>query len=855
MPPKKKKWFDDYLIQTITMVGNEEVITVTCNFDKVKKDDAPGAVATARCTCKWINTSGNANNRIVEHAKKYHGYDEDKHNARMAALRGAATANNSDGAQLGAALTQLTLHQCANQPATVLDNRQANNDFSAVASVQDNELRFLSSESFSIVESPAYRNLFREPAADSQAMATSQIKSRPIIKERRLVPGLMLELAARVRHHQLARHQGQAAAIACDGGTKFHRFVLFVVCFFQSAPILLSMVPVASLEGKSLDGGEVNRLINYYKTILLQKYKIITISFIADNASYMHSNAAPALSEFIKDEATRIQLEQDDVINAKTGDPFLPSRLDGTSDFDIGGIDKRRCTLHSLQLFIMDLCDKLAILKTALAYADTVYAAIEKFMSENKNWRDLFPSLFLPSKGCATRWWSKTLNYFKECMNAALAMNFDMSDVSQNLASAVAFLEQYKEISDKMEGFTSGVFDCLFVFHMIDRQADVVVNNNSVTSTIINQIWNEDVHTTGGRIQKLARHKFWKSDINILVSFFHPGFLFHKSPEMLTVGADWVTEKLERMFGYEVGDEHERFRNTIARVADVYKNGPEKEFTEEEYMRFWNNAFRPTFPLLTAAVLGMLQSCHTEVECERALSTCAHVFPPSRSNMAAVSCHAAIVVYKNWSIEFLDKITKAKMDKIHFNGNAAKRFVERFLLPMIQERIEAEKKDNKNFAACGTTELNTISGRRRANRNDESETASETTKMKKRKEAENKFLLEECKKQFEEGVKALTAADLVCCACDKTFQQHEDVFGNAACWDWFIECSCCGKLCHSDCCGLPPVQRSRAEQSTSWICATCEKSTENVIVLSRVQLQLKRIEARQRRNAVVVEED
>jgi hypothetical protein len=187
------------------------------------------------------------------------------------------------------------------------------------------------------------------------------------------------------------------------------------------------MVPVASLESKSLDGGEANRLINYEETILLQKYmfyasrqnkcfmdctkhnpkasgnakaalllqkyKINIISFIADNAG-TRTRPLPSLSSS-KTRHTR-QLEQ--VINANTGDPFLPSRLDGTADFDIGGIDKRRCTLHPLQLFITDLCDKLAILKTGLDYADKVYAAIERFMSENKNWRDLFPSLFLPSR-------------------------------------------------------------------------------------------------------------------------------------------------------------------------------------------------------------------------------------------------------------------------------------------------------------------------------------------------------------------------------------------------------------------------------------------------------------------------
>lgn len=779
------------------------------------------------CGSKWGNFQGSATAAIIKHAAK-HGLTEVIHHARINPNRNAAPG----------------------QPAidVAMENATASaSDFAAIASQSQRELYFISGLPFSIVGSVGYRGLFHH---HNFALKGTPQATLPAIKNRGDVPLLMLQLCVDVRHHHLSRfssitnaethHQQQErqrlhlakaeritfAAIACDGGTKLHHFACFVLLVAGFTPIFLSLVDVDRLAG-GLNRENVYRIVNFYAEHLWTTYKIKVIAFIADNASYMHATQEQ-LSGLVLPPHIVVQLEGDTLVDPEKIDVFLPTQLDGRRASVLSSIDNNRCTAHSYQLVSEDICQQIPVLQEAMIIGNRVFDKVKEVLAE-KDSAHQHPGLTPINKGSASRWWSVYFTFLSECAARAKLLKMDQIDIVGRIDMAVGFLKTYKDIGDMIEGYRSSMFDALFVFSFIDETA----HQNTPTGAIIKKIWLEDrIHPTNGAVTQ-ARAKFWISKLKIIIAYFHSSIWLAKSAELVTVGADKITEILRQMFGEEVADEHEEWRLTLAAVPGCYRHAATRKICEKDYLRDFQNAFLKRFPKLTEVVVGVTLVAHTEVECERKFSVAAALFPPNRGSLTPTSCHAAMGVHSNWSIDVLKPQPHQLHTTFQISGTSALRYLEFALLPMCTAALQQEQASNPMLRYNSPREMGKARPRYEANRT----------------EAQRKFLQEEHEaKRRDVAHRQLLEVDLVCGVCTHPFLHHIDNFGETKCWDWFIECSICKKLIHSDCSGITPDLRSRAERESVWACNGCVVSDDAPAIQRRAAIRAERLAARARRN-------
>ena len=63
---------------------------------------------------------------------------------------------------------------------------------------------------------------------------------------------------------------------------------------------------------------------------------------------------------------------------------------------------------------------------------------------------------------------------------------------------------------------------------------------------------------------------------------------------------------------------------------------------------------------------------------------------------------------------------------------------------------------------------------------------------------------------------------LRCGVCDKKSLEHGDKWGGGRrVYDWFIDCSVCGRNIHSDCSGVDYQLRGKVSMAASWVCSRC----------------------------------
>ncbi len=316
-----------------------------------------------------------------------------------------------------------------------------------------------------------------------------------------------------------------------------------------------------------------------------------------------------------------------------------------------------------------------------------------------------------------------------------------------------------------------------------------------------------------------------------LVAWFHPGHLLNRDWEIALAGGDYVTRLLGEIFGDECADEHEQFRfyiSTLAKQATAAPPDQQKEMTESEYGKYWQENFAKPFPALTAAIMACLHLAHSEVECERAFSGVSSIVDDDRSRLAALRVHASCVIARNYVVALLNAKKKSTLT---LSGVFCRDFCARFLRPLLDEAIEAEKKNNLELrdgrARRASVDLQAPTEDQLIAQGDASADASAVAKrLKARKEAQTSFIFGEQKLVDDEveplGVKHRnTIESLRCGVCDKLPLEHADNFGYRTNFDWFMECNVCEYVVHSDCCGIAPQLRSRADNLMNWVCPKC----------------------------------
>jgi hypothetical protein len=886
---KGRNWIWDYVsISTKTTTDGAGIATTEtfahCEIDKQDKFKHKTAGA---CNAKFKDCRGSVGNTIRTHAEKHHGFKLEHH---------VEIAKSSDAAKT--ALNEKVKQQIEQQQATGQVVSTANATINAMRSLPIDQQMALARAKNKVAAAASYnfgqsgtctaahhelryysQKNFSDADVNGPLGELLESKNVPLIlSNRREIPRLMIQCGELVRRHQLSRFAGATGAIACDGGTKFHRLVAFVLLLPATAPIFLSMVDVSTLKGGSLSGDELNRLLSYFKKLLRDDFLIDVIAFIADNAQYMHSNYQPAaltsdeIAQVTAD--TTVKVASGLLEEARRMDPFIPSVSDGIADFNVGSICKKRCTAHSFQLVVESMFDVdpktgkvrdgVPSLVDALAIADTVGPSLKNARdSKHKDFREDLPlSVQPPEKGSPTRWWCK-LNYLKEAVVVARKLNLDQDAIINPISNAISLLEPFKQWGDRLESYHTDCYDSIALYIFLNDKT----LSSGVTSVAMKKIWTQ---STGADNRKVARRTFWHDEINLLIAFFHPCYLFNKSNIELTVWCDYVRDSLENLFGVAVAVEYDDFRmfcvsnKVVANVKMGYTLL--KTMSVGEYRTFYNTTFSRLYPHLVHALTSLLGLNHTEVECERVFSACQHLFPKDRANISAVAMHGCLVVNRCWKIAPLTASNILDVDAapvapatnaliVTLSGVACRTFVQDCLSEKLKSQMELEKANNVN--------LDLVAAIRDRDHQEQARDDGEAHGQRGAKKKATRGEEDEDKKRFGARTKAVTTwveregakfniADkdgLICTACDKKFLDHADVHGRFGAYDWFIQCGDCDKpqttpgclkFVHSDCTGILPCMRTRVESFAEWLCAKCtdvKEKREKMFELRRQQRQ------------------
>lgn len=731
------------------------------------------------CTKKWKKSGGV--NRVPAHLEKEHGLTKSVYEAKTAAK--ATTLSVATGAS-ARVLSQMGIQESFERArANAQDYGTKANDIAKV-------LYHFCFCPFTDIEAPHFRKL-------------PSLKLPEGLKTRENIRALLPNAAFEVLDHHLSRFAGRSAALCGDGGTRFSgHYLAFNLLIPDVEPIFLCIVDIETTTKKTLDSAELRRLLFYFAGLLKEKYSINVVQFVADNAAYMHANNN---HPDIPDDEDLQLLEQTEAIG-RSNNPFVPVPSDGLKFYNPDWcLERSRCTLHSLQLFVESFCEKSKVMIDGIAAADAVVAVVKNFKKEHANWKQIHATLDEPNKGCPTRWFAK-LEYMRQALYQAQLLGCDRQTVYYPLINATAELAVFKAHSDRMEHYQSGAYDALVTFHCLDTEA------NRKDAGEIAKMWNE---RDGSRV---ARKSLFITTQFILVCWFHPAFLWNKPVEIVGVGGDWVTEKLEAMYGAAVAVEHEDFRLWLSTFSPTLRKTLVEQFTEKEYLTWWFEHCEKRFPLLRQAVSDLLRMNHTEVECERTFSVLVSLISKFRTNMSPRMANACMTMRQNWTIK--DLPTRVTDEKI--SGSFCLNFLQRFLTPQLEAEIEEEKKnnpfmfaDNRARRTGGASDENAVIAALQEDA--ATSTRGRAARLNARKLAQDQYL-----KSGGAILNKHTNADsLLCGTCEKFPLLHEDKHGVADCYDWFIICSGCKKTIHSDCSGVDPVMRSRVESSEFWFCKKC----------------------------------
>jgi hypothetical protein len=711
---------------------------------------------------------------------------------------------------------------------------------SGACGLKDLQARFFSNNvAFKLIGDPCYYEQF--PPEQLPLMHTN----------RNTLPTLILDTKKKVTSWQLKRMESSFGKLSTDSGTT--RGTRFLPVFYQPnshKPILLAMLNCADLRDGRLTGDEINRVLYFYTTLLKNDYDITVVHWAMDNAANMQAIGNDNVPNLTAEEIQ--QLEDSDFYNSTIDDPLYPSKADALN-FNAGQIRmKHRDTCHALQLIFRDFEKSqhfVNVVKPAVDRLVVLHNIAIKNPAINKQQRDCMRVI---NWGSETRWWSwfNAVEQIHDDITSHLQVSSGDTAV---VGATVKILEKLKKLSDLAESPASTMWDTTFIFSELQTLGNNAIDPNDALCNAIKS-------AVRSRLDWIA------TDPLCIVAYFAPQVIWKVKDNIAieTLGGDWIAEKLLLTFGKEVAEEFANFRfyvgatpQPIQRLALVLKG------TAQNYETFWTRQFGQLYPKLTAAVLGLLKSGHTEIDCERVFSQNQGLVNKLRCSLSALSVHSCLALRNNWVIHAYTAANCTPLKKMELRRTEPEALVDiinhhlmnsnRFSEQQFDFELDNNQKTYKQFFEKSWEPL--ILGGcvlKHKNRRELREVRKETrrgervTKLKNQLADDNKKhadLFEQLKAanklsrgQLDAGPTVVNENFYACTTCGRLTVDHDDTFGTRENLDVMFECSKCKSWVHGDCMGFGVHMYSRFEIHHTWLCLKCRPTKAPVAAAITIDL-------------------